>query len=111
MSNSKKKLFKVKTGGGKVGIKGTLTMKHIANWDTKSYTILAILIALLLSFVSLISFGIYELIPLSPWLKVTLAVIAFWALVIIAWRQRYSILMFTRWLDNKFTATKTYHDK
>ena len=109
--NGRKKLFKVQTGGGKVGIKGTLTKKHIANWDAKSYTILAILIALFFGFVGVISFGIYELIPLSPWLKVTLAVIVFCALVIVGCWQRYRMLMFTRWLDNKFTATKTYHDK
>ena len=103
--------YKVKVGEGKVGIKGTLSAEHEAHWDTKSYSILAVLLALLFGFVSLVSFGIYELIPLPTGLKVALAIIVFCALIIVGCWQRYRVLMFTHWLDRKLTAKKTYHDK
>jgi len=111
MTGEKKQPQKVPVGGGTVGLKSTLNTEHEARWSAKSYAILGILLALLLGLVSLISYGIYELLPLSTGLKIALSVIIFCALVIIGWRQRYRVLMFIRWLDRKSVAKKTYHGK
>ncbi len=94
-----------------VGIKDTLSAVHEAHWSAKSYSILAILLALLLGLVGLISYGVYELIPLSTGLKIALLFIVFFALVIAGCWQRYRVLMFTHWLDRKSTAKKTHHSK
>jgi len=94
-----------------VGIKGTLSAVHEAHWSAKSYAILAILLTLLFGLVSLISYGIYELLALPTGLKIALSVIVFCTLVIVGWWQRYRVLMFTRWLDRKSVAKKTYHGK
>jgi len=107
---STKKAFN-KTATVPVGISVSWSAGHEAHWSTKSYSILAILLTLLLGFGGLISYGIWELLPLSAGLKVAVWLVVFLALVVISWRQRYRILMLTRWLDNKFTAKKTYRSK
>ena len=100
-----------KTAKTTIGLRVSCSAEHEAPWSTKSYSILAILLALLLGFGGLISYGIWELLPLSAGLKVAVWFVVFLALVVIGWRERYRILMFTRWLDKKSTAKKTYRSK
>lgn len=94
-----------------VGIKATVSAVHEAHWSPKSYAILAILLALFFGLVSLISYGVYELLPLRTWLKIVLTVIVFFMLLIVGWWQNYRILMLTRWLDRKSVAKKTFKSK
>ncbi len=100
--------YKVSVGGGKVTPKGTLKAVHKAQFDAKSWSILGILLTIICG---AISYGIYELVPMSTGLKIALPVIVFCLLLIIVWWQRYRVLRFTHWVDRKFTATKTYHIK
>ena len=96
------------SGQGIVPIKGSLDRKHIASWDGKSITILALIMAAILSPAA---YGIFELLPLSPELRIVIWVVGVLVLGYIGFLQRYHVLMFIHWLDRKFTARKTYHDK
>lgn len=82
--------------------------EHEAHWSSKSYTILAGILAIILS---LLSVAVCELLPLAPWLKIAILFIVLLTLALIIYWQRYHVLMFTRWLDRKFTASKRYGDK
>lgn len=94
-----------------IGLKATASVVHEAHWSPKSYAILAILLALFFGLVSLIPYGVYELLPLPIWLRIVLTVIVFFMLLIVGWWQNYWILMSTRWLDRKSVARKTFKSK
>ncbi len=94
-----------------IDLKTTASAMHEARWNAKSYAILAILLALFLGLVSLISFGISKLLPLPTWLEIILTIIIFCILVIIGWWRRYHILMFIHCIDRKSIVRKKFHSK
>lgn len=103
---SSKKKF-ARTLSGTVRPTGSLTREHVACWSGKSIGILALILAVLLFTVE----GACELLQLSPVLKVVVRSLVVLALLFIIFWQRYRVFMFTRWLDRKFIARKTYGDK
>jgi len=96
-----------KTVGGVVKMKGTLEAKVTAHWNSKSYAILFGILAVILFFLYLA----YDLLPLSSGLKIAVISVVLLVLILVIYWKRYSVLMFTRWLDRKFTAKKTYRYK
>ena len=96
-----------KTVGGSMEMKGTLDAKVTLRWSSKSYTILFGILAVILSPFLYLA---YDLLPLSSGLKIAVISVVSLVLILVIYWKRDSVLRFTRWVDRKFTATKTYHD-
>jgi hypothetical protein len=96
-----------KTAVALLGLKATAGKEHVAPWSSKSYAILFGIISVVLFLLYLA----YELLPLSSGLKVTVVIISLVVLGVIGCWQRYTLLMFIRWLDHKLTARKISRTK
>jgi len=94
--------------GGTLPMQGSLNRVHVASWDGKSISILALIAAAIFPPAG---YGIFELLPLSPWLKIAIWVLVVAGLGFIGFWQRYRVLMLTRWLGREFKARKRWHDK
>ena len=103
---STRKLHDLSASDG-IRFKASLEAEHRAPWDAKSYGILFGIWAVCTP----IYFGVMAVVPLSVSTKIALMVgLPIVVAVCLVW-QRYRLLMVIRWLDKKFTASKTFHSE
>lgn len=104
---STKKVFDEKASVA-IGIKSTTEAEHEAPWSSKSYTILAIIIAL---FFGVLFVVIGPLPSLAIRIGIAATIIIIVLVILFNNKVRYSLIMFIRRLDSKLTARKKYRGK
>ncbi len=95
---------KVPTGGGVVGIKGSLSVTHKPKWSSES---LALFFGFLAIFLAVVIPGILLLFPFVLWFNFAILVGFLVVAGFIFWWQRYRVLMLIQRLERKFGGEKT----
>jgi hypothetical protein len=95
----------VSVGSGNVGIKGALSATHKQKWSGESLTIFFGVFAVILT---LVSFGIFNLLPFIPAVNFLILVSVTIIMCMVFWWQRYIILQLIRKLENKFGGEKKF---